>query len=191
MYKALICITLYFFTHTLGWSSPNSSLKLDSSFSGKANLESVLASQPFITTGTATFSFLFWDVYQSQLKTTSGQYPISTEHDELIFQIRYFADISNEDLIKRTVEQWQHQGVPQNVYQQYIDTLTAIWPNIKKGDSLAMLMQKDKSIFYFNSQYIGAIHDEIFGQLFINIWLDKSTSEPSLRAQLLGEKSNE
>jgi len=87
----------------------------------------------------------------------------------------------------RTVEQWQHQGVSERKYEHYIEELKNIWPNITKGDSLAILMKKDKSVFYFNEQYIGTIDDDIFGQLFINIWLDESTSQPSLRAQLLGE----
>ena len=191
MYKIFISILLYLCIPSLAWGGPNASLQLDDSFSGKANLKSVLAVQPFITTGSATFSILFWDLYQSQLKTTSGHYPISVESDELVFQIRYFADISNADLIMRTIEQWQHQGVPQKNYQGYIEALTAIWPNIKKGDSLAMLMQKDKSVFYFNNQYIGAINDDVFGQLFVDIWLGESTSEPRLRAQLLGGNDHE
>jgi hypothetical protein len=176
--------------HTPAWNAA-STLSPTIDITVEKKLSEVLSFQEFITVGEATFSILFWDLYQSQLRTTSGRYPIFLESEQLIFQIRYLTDISNDNLIMRTIEQWQHQGISKGIYQQYIEKLATIWPNIKKGDRLAMLMQKDKSVFYFNDQYIGAINDDVFGQLFVNIWLGDSTSEPSLRAQLLGEESNE
>jgi hypothetical protein len=94
-------------------------------------------------------------------------------------------------LIKRTVEQWQHQNIPKEVYQPYISQLNSIWPAITEGDSLAILVKKDSSIFYFNNQRIGIIEDNSFGRLFIDIWLNKKTSQPSLRKQLLGDNYNE
>jgi len=187
MLKFLYSIFLWSLIHFSASGTTNSTLLLRENFSNEKHLETVLSSQSFVTTGEATFSILFWDLYKSHLRTTSGNYPISLEQDQLIFHINYLTDISNEDLIMRTVEQWQHQGVSERKYEHYIEELKNIWPNITKGDSLAILMKKDKSVFYFNEQYIGTIDDDIFGQLFINIWLDESTSQPSLRAQLLGE----
>jgi len=186
MFKLISSIALWCFIHSFFFGVANSSPSLTTNFIGDKKLESVLASQVFIPTGKATFSLLFWDLYKSQLKTTSGSYPISLDQDRLIFHINYLVDISKEDLIKRTIEQWQHQRISTNIYQHYIKLLKDIWPNIYKGDSLAMLMQKNKSVFYFNEHYIGEINDDVFGQLFINIWLDQSTSHPSLRDQLIG-----
>lgn len=186
MFKFIIHFTLLIGCLNLAWGT---ALSFASTTSENKSLTSILASKPFIKTGEASFSFLFWDIYRSQLQTTSGRYPIAIEREQLIFQIHYFTEISNDNLIMRTVEQWQHQGISKDIYHQYIEKLTTIWPNIEKGDRLAMLMQKNKSSFYFNDQYIGAINDNVFGQLFINIWLDQSTSEPSLRAQLLGESN--
>jgi len=130
---------------------------------------------------------LFWDLYTSTLMTTTGKYPISVENEKLIFHIKYLADINSDDLIVRTVEQWQHIGLEEKEYLKYIDSLQALWPDINKGDSLALLMQKGKSVFYYNGEYLGVIDDAEFGQQFIDIWLSKNTSQPSLREELLGD----
>ena len=40
-----------------------------------------------------------------------------------------------------------------------------------------------------NGQYIGSIKAAEFGRFFIDIWLAEKTSQPKLRAQLLGKIS--
>ncbi|TPH12094.1 chalcone isomerase family protein [Litorilituus lipolyticus] len=190
MHKLINVTLLWCLILPYAWSGTQTSLPAEN-FKGEQKLSSILSSKRFITTGEATFSILFWDLYKSQLRTTSGRYPISLKEEQLIFNINYLADISSEDLIKRTIEQWQHQDISKETYTHYIKQLKNIWPNITKGDSLAILIKNDKSVFYFNGQYIGGINDDIFGQLFINIWLDKKTSQPTLRAQLLGANLNE
>lgn len=151
------------------------------------SLVNVMASQAFTVMGETTFSILFWDLYKSTLFSTSGRYPLTSKSDALIFQINYLADISREDLIMRTVEQWQHLAMNEKMYQRYLADLETIWPNISKGDSLALLVEDNQSTFYFNGIRIGVIEDPNFGQLFIDIWLSENTSQPSLRAELLGD----
>jgi hypothetical protein len=153
----------------------------------KENLTSLISSKAFIPIGTATFSILFWDLYKSTLYSTSSRYPLTTKSDSLIFHINYLADISSEDLIGRTIEQWQHLGIEEKRYSHYVEDLKKLWPNISDGDSLALLIQNNASDFYFNDLYIGTIDDPDFGQLFIDIWLSKNTSQPRLRSELLGD----
>ena len=61
-----------------------------------------------------------------------------------------------------------------------------MWPDIKEGDSLSLLIHQGRSVFYFNQQYIGVINPSDFGQIFLAIWLSENTSEPELRRELLG-----
>jgi hypothetical protein len=141
--------------------------------------------------GNTTFSVLFWNIYKSKLLTTSGSYPIDVANEKLIFEIKYLTSISNEDLVELTKEQWQHIGVKEEQYQPFLQELQNIWPNIIEGDTLSLLVNKDNSDFYFNQKYIGSIEAVGFGQLFIDIWLDDNTSQPELRAELLGIDHNE
>lgn len=143
----------------------------------------------FVTVGETTFSVLFWDIYKSKLLTTSGKYPVEINKDKLLFDINYLTNITSKDLIENTVEQWQHLGVAPEIYQAYLPELKALWPDIKDGDSLSLLIDQGRSVFYFNKQYIGVINEPEFGQIFLAIWLSENTSQPSLRQELLGIKN--
>ena len=154
-------------------------------------LDRVFNADTYIQVGETTFSILFWDIYKSRLQTTSGKYPLEGNNDKLVYQINYLADISCKDLIKRTVEQWQHLGIEEKKYQGYLAELRDIWPDIEDGDTLSLHVRNHKSIFYFNNDFIGEIVQQEFSQLFLDIWLSKHTSEPGLRLELLGVNNNE
>lgn len=141
----------------------------------------------FKKVGSALFSVLFWDIYNSTLYTESGKYNKDDSQQPLVFKIDYLRDISRDDLIERTIEQWQHLDISEKEYLQFLPLLTEIWPNISAGDSLTLLIKDQKSFFYFNDIYIGHVEDESFGPLFLSIWLSPKTSQKLLRKKLLGE----
>lgn len=144
----------------------------------------------FVEVGKTKFSVLFWDIYNSTLYTRSGSYLPETPPAELIFEINYLRDIKTKDLLDRTVEQWQHLGFSESQYNQFIPLLSEIWPEIYAGDTLALWVKDEKSIFYFNKVKVGSIEQKEFGKLFLAIWLSEKTSEPELRTELLGENTN-
>lgn len=155
------------------------------------SLQSNLDTRDFLTVGETTFTVLFWDIYKSKLLTTSGKYPVEIDKDNLLFDINYLADISRDDLIDKTVDQWQHLGIAPEKYQHYLAELKIMWPDIKEGDSLSLLIHQGRSVFYFNNQYIGIINETEFGQIFLAIWLSEKTSQPTLRHELLGSIQDE
>lgn len=140
----------------------------------------------YVQVGNATFTFLFWDIYNSRLFTKTGKYDDNSGQD-LLFKINYLKDISADELIKRTVEQWQHLKYDESKYQHYIPKMKAIWPDIKSGDSLTLYRKNQTTIFYFNNEEVGNINDKSFSNLFLDIWLSNNTSQPKLRKQLIGE----
>lgn len=158
------------------------------SFFNVDSLKKIVALEPV---GETRFSFLFWDIYQSKLQTSSGQYPVDIEKGSIFYEIQYSIDITQENLLESTVEQWQHIGISANVYQKYITELSAIWPDISEGDTLALFVQANHSRFYFNGEYIGKIVEPAFAVDFLAIWLSEKTSEPELRRELLGEVNDE
>ena len=146
-----------------------------------------ITKQHFQLLGSAKFSVLFWDIYQSTLLTSDGQAPFSNACQHALFEIRYLRDISKKELLDNTIEQWRHLSLKEQDYQTFVPMLENIWPDIQAGDQLSMLSQANKTIFYLNRQSIGEIDSATFAQLFLAIWLDENTSEPKLRQQLLGE----
>jgi hypothetical protein len=170
----------------------SSSVYANHSFSPTSEtISDSLDEKNFIPIGQTTFTVLFWDIYTSQLYTTSGEYPLRDRNDNLLFDINYLTGIESEDLIKRTIEQWQHLDIPEDKYQVYLPMLKGMWPDIQKGDNLSILIEQDRSVFYFNKQYLGVIDDAKFGEMFLAIWLSEKTSQPSLRNELLSKVSRE
>lgn len=145
----------------------------------------------FLEVGNAKFSVMFWDIYDSRLYTTTGAYPVELTNEHIAFEVTYLRDIDKDDLITRTLEQWEHIGLSKEKYAHYIPSLESMWPDIKAGDTLRLLMEQSNSHFYFNQTYIGSIESDEFGQQFIDIWLSPKTSQPKLRAQLLGYKNHD
>lgn len=139
--------------------------------------------------GNAKFSVFFFDIYKSRLLTPNGVF--NFENKPYLFEITYLKDISSSDLIERTIEQWEHLNIDKESYQQYSALLSKLWPNIVASDRLAIQVNDKKSKFYFNNKFIGSINDDRFGDLFLAIWLSPETSQPELRAALLGVNTNE
>jgi hypothetical protein len=194
MFKSIFCFFIFTLLCNLALATPinnqgneQSQSTIDMSTTQFDHLSQLLESHYLVEIGNTTFSILFWDLYQSKLLTTSGQYPVEGKNDFLLYEIKYLADISSDDLIKRTQEQWQHIGLEEKEYQGFISKLKVIWPDISKGDTLSLLVDSEASHFYFNEAYIGSLVDGNFGQVFLDIWLAENTSQPNLRAELLGE----
>lgn len=141
----------------------------------------------FKEVGSAKFSVLFWDIYNSTLYTESGSYSHKNSPDSLLFEIEYLKDIKTNDLVDRTVQQWKYLDIPEPEYSKFIPTLKAIWPDIVSGDKLSMLVLNNQSVFYFNDVKVGSIEEKEFSELFLAIWLSPKTSQTKLRNQLLGE----
>ena len=152
-----------------------------------SNFAKLIESNNLQLLGTAKFSVLFWDIYESRLLTSDGQLPLSHPCQYSMFEIKYLRDITKQELIENTVAQWQHLAITEKEYQPYLVALKNIWPDIRAGDQLILLNNATTTLFYFNQQKVGEIESEVFADLFLQIGLDENTSEPTLRKQLLGE----
>nr|WP_275074599.1 chalcone isomerase family protein [Pseudoalteromonas ostreae] len=139
----------------------------------------------FKVVGEARFEYLFWDVYQAQLATPSGTYQFGNHPTKLT--LTYLRDFAAKDIIKATNEQWQHLG-KKEIINKYDAQLSALWPDIKKGESLSFITDENGvGTFYFNDKKLGVIEHRGFGDDFLAIWLDVNTSEPQMRKQLIGQ----
>jgi hypothetical protein len=146
----------------------------------------VLAATDYIKVGEARMKYMFWDVYDATLYTSSGAY--SDDEQRVKFTLRYLRDFEAKDIVEATEEQWAHLGKP-SLAKQFSNTLLSIWPDIKKGDSLTLEINNSGSAtFYHNNQVVGEVNDKTFAHEFLAIWLNENTSEPELRKKLLGMK---
>lgn len=150
----------------------------------RLNETSVAEQSDLKKVGDAKFSVLFWDIYTSELWTDTGRF--ESYHQPLAFEITYLRDIDKKDLLARTVDQWQHLAIEKAMFQPYEKQLLAIWPDIVAGDKLMLTTINGVGEFFYNGKFIGKVEDSNFVELFLAIWLSPKTSQPDLRAHLLG-----
>ena len=134
--------------------------------------------------GGGVMTSMFWDVYEAQLHTSTGEYQVGQHPMRLT--LTYLRDFKAKDIVKATKEQWQHLGKPEYV-QRYSSIIEDAWPDISAGDSLSYETDADgKGAFYFNDKLLVEVTQPDFSDAFTAIWLSADTSEPKLRQQLLG-----
>lgn len=137
--------------------------------------------------GEAKLKVLFWNVYNSSLYTTSGQYRPDSFPQAL--RIEYLRDIEAEDLLESTQEEWEKLGLSPETFTPWLAQLADIFPNISEDDILLLTVEGgQKSTFFYNGKIIGEVTDPGFGESFLRIWLDENSSYPKLRNKLIGLK---
>lgn len=135
--------------------------------------------------GEARMTYLFWDIYDARLYSSSGDY--STQRFPVLLSLSYLRDFKAKDIVKATNEQWLHLGKG-SLVGQYDKTLMSLWPDIKQGDTLSVLVENNQtSAFFYNGKKLGVIRDASFTESFIAIWLSPKTSHPKVRQQLIGQ----
>ena len=138
-----------------------------------------------VKVGEAKLKVLFWDVYNSTLYSDNGRY--REGQVPLRLDIQYLLDIESDALVERTAEEWDALGLKHDNRDEWLVSLSALWPDVNKNDVLTMELDSNKrSTFYRNGELLGTIEDTAFGTSFIDIWLSPNTTRPNLRAALIG-----
>lgn len=142
--------------------------------------------QSFKQVGAGVMRWFWFDIYQATLRTPSGQY--TPNQHPLTLELTYKRNISREDLIKTTEEEWIRQDI--DYQKSWLLQLTSIWPSVREQDRILLHIDHTwGSHFFFNEQYMGSINNEKFSRAFIAIWLSDNTLKPKLRSQLTGRSS--
>lgn len=133
--------------------------------------------------GEGEMSWLWFDIYRIKLFTPTGKY--HPEQRNISLKLTYQREISKQELIEVTEEEWQRQKIE---YQQdWLATLNDIWPDVNDGDSILFNVDElGNTRFYFNDDYIGSLNEQSFSSAFAAIWLSEDTLKPKLRNQLVG-----
>lgn len=146
-------------------------------------------STQFKTVGEGHFRYLFWSLYDAQLKTQDGSFQSVENNKPLALTLTYQREISRDDFVEATLDQWRHLfGEVSPIQTLWGQQLRQIWRDVKQGDQLSCVVDDSgHAHFYLNQQFIGQISEPLFAEQFLAIWLDERTSAPTLRRQLLGQ----
>ncbi len=147
------------------------------------------------TVGEAKLTWFIFDIYESRLRAPDGRYQVSSDVSPhpIALEIYYQRDVTKQQLLEVTDEQWQKLGVNKQRRQQWLSELNKMYPNIKKGDELAYVTDgKAGQLLYRQygdsaSKTVGYVEDEGLNDAFLSIWLSPKTEFPKLRKQLIGQ----
>ncbi|PMH46904.1 hypothetical protein BCU68_01620 [Vibrio sp. 10N.286.49.B3] len=156
--------------------------------------------QQWQSVGSAQLSWLVFDVYQSTLHSPSGSYLVNSDISPhaLALEIEYQRDVSGQQLLDATQDQWQHLDFAADDQINWSRQLAVIFPDIKKGQRLIYVSDGLQGSFHFDdlastktngeAVVIGKIEDPRLNDAFLSIWLSTKTQYPKLRQQLIGAR---
>lgn len=135
--------------------------------------------------GYGHFRKLLWDVFDASLWVSGNNWTVD---EPFALELRYLRNFEGSDIVDGTRDQWKHLGYSNAAQvEPWLKHLTAIFPDIKKGDQLIGLHLPGRATrFFHNGRPIGDVADPAFGPAFFAIWLDPKSSQSSLRDALLG-----
>lgn len=127
-------------------------------------------------------------IYHARLWTLPTQQPEQVLDQPLVLELEYLRDLKGRAIAERSLSEMMRAGpVPEQQAQQWLAHMQRIFPDVKNGDRLTGQHHPGQGVsFGFNGQPIGRVDDPAFARRFLGIWLAPSTSQPDLRAALLG-----
>jgi hypothetical protein len=148
----------------------------------------MVAATPDLTTvGEGSYRYLFWQLYDARLASANGTFRDYQHSRPLLLELTYKRNISKQEFIDATVEQWQKlNNSTAQQHQQWAEKLNVLWRDVRDGDRLAAVLTEQGQVqFYFNDTDIGVVEDKAFAPAFFDIWLHPDTMAPKLRRQLI------
>ncbi len=138
--------------------------------------------------GDTTMRFFGLKVYDIRLWTASK---IHSNSEPFALELVYDMSLKGKDIAERSIAEMRKQGYRDEAkLTRWLEAMTRIFPDIKKGDTLIGVSIPGKEIrFYTREKLIAAEADIEFARAFFDIWLSEKSSEPGLRKRLLGLES--
>ena len=134
--------------------------------------------------GNANYSFLFWDIYDAELYSTSNKF----NPNELAIILKYNRSIEKETLVKETINDIKEQkNISKKQEEKWKSLLESIYIDTKTNKKFIAIRINNKSIFYYNNKKLYESFDEEFNQLFFDIWLRSNSKNPNFTKTLLGQ----
>lgn len=103
-------------------------------------------------------------------------------------ELVYARGLVGKLIAERSLKEMRRQrDITEAEATRWLSAMETLFPDVKEGDRLTGLHVPGMGArFAFNGQPLGDVRDPEFARLFFGIWLAEQSSEPGLRAALLG-----
>jgi hypothetical protein len=135
--------------------------------------------------GEGTLRWFGLKIYDATLWTAGGAPGFSRPFR---LELRYARRLRGAAIAERSAEEIERLGIGTPAQRAaWLAEMRGLFPDVAEGDALAGEHLPGRGArFTHNGRPLGEIADPAFSRAFFAIWLDPRTSEPALRAALLG-----
>ena len=142
--------------------------------------------------GRGLLRFLGLRVYQARLWAGANAVAADWAAVPFALELEYARELKGADIAERSLKEMRRQGeITPVVAQRWLALMQQLFPDVKEGDRITGVHQPGQGArFFLNGRARGApVGDEDFARVFFGIWLSPRSSEPDLRAALIGPAS--
>jgi Chalcone isomerase-like len=127
-------------------------------------------------------------IYDAALWSLAPVPPANPLGTTLALEMRYARTLSGSAIADRSLDEMKRVGdFSQADGQRWLDAMKQAFPDVKAGDRITGVHRPGVgAAFFVNGRASGEVRDAQFAQLFFGVWLSPRTSQPALRAALLG-----
>lgn len=138
--------------------------------------------------GEKRFRWFAFTVYDIRLWLSEPTQTNALFQQPFALELQYARALKGTAIAERSLEEMQALSPIDEAQQQtWLAFMAQAFPDVNEGDRLTGVWQPNGKVrFYFNGQETRSVNDARFGELFFGIWLSSETSEPEMRAALLG-----
>ena len=138
--------------------------------------------------GKARLKVWGFEVYDARLWAGAGFAPASHDSTALALELAYLRDFKAAGIAERSLKEMRRsQPIGDAQAEHWKAEMLRVFPDVRKGDRILGAHRPGVGAsFWVNGQASGEIRDAEFSRLFFGIWLSPRTSEPAMRAALLG-----
>ncbi|MBC5765240.1 chalcone isomerase family protein [Ramlibacter albus] len=138
--------------------------------------------------GEAPMRWFGLPIYDARLFAPAGFDALELARHAFVLELTYRRALRGRDIARRSIEEMRRApSFPEDRAGRWESELAAVLPDVQPGDRIAGVHTPGGgAAFIVNGRRAGEIADAQFARLFFGIWLAPHTSEPGLRAALLG-----
>lgn len=141
--------------------------------------------------GSGRLRVLGFHVYDARLWSTQALAGSNWHGRVLALEIEYARRLGAQAITDRSLDEMRRQReIPREQADRWRDALRAVLPDVAEGDRITGVQRPGEGArFFANGALRGEVRDAEFARLFFGIWLSEQSSQPALRAALLGGSS--
>lgn len=141
--------------------------------------------------GRGLLRFMGLPIYDAALAVAPGFDPARPEASALALTLSYHRKLAGSAIVDRSVQEMRRGGELAAADEaRWRAFMTQAFPDVARGDVIVGSWQPREALsrFAHNGRVTAELADAAFGARFFGIWLAPHTSQPGLRAELLGLK---